>query len=454
MRWNPILLAAAAAVAGVVAATAAQAQTAPECAEGTCRIRLTPQQLEAAAERLVRARRFDEAKPLVAALGQAPDFKMQSRFLTGYIAAETGHPAEAAEQYRAILADDPGQTGVRLALAKAMLALHKPGAADRQFAIAEQDDELPPEVLRTIRTVRDTIRAQRPWQLDVSVGLAPDTNINNATSLDTITVNLGNTPIPIELDDRARAKSGIGQTAQVSARLRLPAADRLTILADVDGNGTNYSGKDFDDYIVQAAGGVEYALDGETRASVEAVGAQRWYGGEAVSRQVGARFGVQKTLDPSHRVGVQLDLRRTDALFDDRYSGWQGGLYATYEQALAPTLLVSAGPFLRRDWLDDAAVSSTEVGGNVGIGGAMPLGINFGLRAGASRAIYDAPMPFFDADPRRDWRFVARATLGNRKIAVLGLSPQIGLSWTRIDSSVAFYDATRTRFEFSLVRYF
>src|SRR3546814_4184160 len=71
----------------------------------------------------------------------------------------------------------------------------------------------------------------------------------------------------------------------------------------------------------------------------------------------------------------------------------------------------------------------------------MPLGINFGLRAGASRAVYDAPFVFFDAAPRRDWRLVARATLGNRKIRVLGLSPQIGFSWTRIESTIGFYDA-------------
>src|SRR3546814_5915317 len=134
-------------------ATPAAAQATPDCDDGTCRIQLTPQQLQAAAERLVHARRFDEAAPLVAALRQAPGFAMQSRFLTGYIAAETGHPDRAAAQYRAILTDDPGQTGVRLALAKAMLALHKPGAADRPFKIAEQDPDLTPEVLRTIRKI-------------------------------------------------------------------------------------------------------------------------------------------------------------------------------------------------------------------------------------------------------------------------------------------------------------
>src|SRR3546814_2571185 len=110
-------------------------------------------------------------------------------------------------------------------------------------------------------------------------------------------------------------------------------------------------------------------------------------------------------------------------------------------------------PFVRRDWLNDRAFSNIETGANVGIGGAMPLGINFGLRAGASRAVYDAPFVFFDAAPRRDWRLVARATLGNRKIRVLGLSPQIGLSWTRLESTIGFYDATRRRFGFTLARY-
>src|SRR3546814_5220906 len=101
-----------------------------------------------------------------------------------------------------------------------MPALHKPGAADRQCKIAEQDQDLTPEVLRTIRTVRDTILAKRPWQIDVAFGLAPDTNINNATSLDTIRVNLGDNSIPLTLDESARAKSGIGQTAQVRSEER------------------------------------------------------------------------------------------------------------------------------------------------------------------------------------------------------------------------------------------
>lgn len=424
------------------------------CPNGVCEVKLTPQQLLTAIERLVKDKRFAEAAPLVAALRQAPGFTFQTRFLAGFIAAQTGRFAEAATQYRAILADDPRQTAVRLELAKVMLAMHKPAAADRQFRIAEQDANLPPEVLRTIRTVRDTIRSARAWQVDVSIGIAPDSNINNATAVDSVTVMLGDTPIPLTLDERARQRSGLGATGQLSARLRLPVAKSVSAIADLDATGTDYSGSSSDDYVAQAALGGEYRFSDRTSATLQTVGAQRWFGGHVVSRQIGAKAGGQTLIGTKRRLGFQLDARRTTALFDRGYSGWQGGLYGTYEQSLTPAVVVSAGPFVRRDWLNERAYSSTEIGANVGIGGEIRWGMNFGLSGGVSHARYDAALTFFDVAPRKDWRFLGRATLGNRKIRVLGLSPQISWSWSRIDSSLALYKTTRSRFEFTLARYF
>lgn len=442
------------ALAMALAASPAAAESNGGCEGADCRITLTPQQLLASADGLVARGLHAEAKPLLEALRLAPGYKMQSRFLLGLIASRTGDPRAAAEYFKAILADDPRQTGARLELGKAFLAMRKPASADRQFRLAVQDDELPQEVVRTIRTVRDTIRGSRAWRLDLNLGLAPDSNINNATSAQSVTVLLGDAAIPLELNEEAKARSGMGQVGLLSAGLRLPLSNSVSAIAELDGAGTNYKGSAFDDYVVQGAAGAEYRVSQVSSVSLQTVAAQRWFGGKGVSRQLGIRAGGQHVVGASDRVGVQLDVRRTTALFDRSYSGWQTGLYGTYERAVSPTIVASMGPFVRRDQLREKAFSNTEFGGNIGVGGELRHGINFGVSLGLSRAVYDAPLPIFDADPRNDNRFTARATVGNRKIRVLGLSPQLVWTYTKVDSSLRFYDSNRSRFEFTVARYF
>jgi len=425
-----------------------------QCVAQTCKARLTPEQLLGEVQTLIQAKRYDDAQPLVAALSSVPQFKLESRFLSGQIAAAKGDHARAASFYREILADDPAQTRVRLELGREMLALGKPQSADKQFKIAEQDQDLPDDVARTIRAVRDVIRAKRAWRLDFDFGIAPDTNINNATSADTITILWGNTPLPLTLDDKAKARSGTGQTASISGGVRLPVSDKVAMLVDLDSAGTNYAGTDNDDFQLQVASGAELRLSHDTSVSLEAVGAQRWYGGSLVSRQIGAKAGFQTSLSRREQVGVQIDMRHTEALFDSSYNGWQGSAYATYERAISRSLIVSGGVFGRRDWLKAAPYSSTELGVIAGFGGELPKGITLGLSGSVSRAKFDAPMLLFSTDPRSDWRYTARATLGNRKIRVWGFSPQMSASWSRNDSSITYFGNNRLRFRFTLARYF
>lgn len=436
--------------------TASPAAAEPErsCADGACRIKLTPAQLLAAAERLIVERHYAEARPLVEVLRLAPGYKLQSGFLNGLIASRTGDYASAASQFMAILADDPRQTRVRLELAQALLALKKTASADRQLRIAQQDADLPQQIARTIRTARDTIRSGRAWRLDINVGIAPDTNINNATSANAITILLGDAAYQAELNDEAKAHSGVGETAQLSTGLRLPIADRVSALAELDANGTNYSGSQFDDYSAQAAAGAEYRLTPTSSVSLEGVYARRWFGGHPITEQIGGRTGGQAVIGTRDRFGYQIDVRHTHAFFDRGYDGWQGGVFATLEHTVARTIVASAGPFVRREWLREAAFSSTEFGGNVGIGGELRYGFNVGASLGVSRAIFDAPLPIFGPTPRRDNRLVVRTTLGNRKIRAFGFSPQVNWTYNRIDSSLGLYAIRRSRFELTLARYF
>lgn len=442
------------ALALIAAPAPAEEVVEPDCIEGVCQVRMTPMQLLARAETLVRQRHFAEADTLIAALGHAPETKFQSRFLAGYSASEQGDYAHAANIFKAMLADDPKQTRVRLELARAMLGLGQTASADRQFRLAAQDGDIPPDVARAIRGAREVIRSRRAWRLDVDLGIAPDTNINNATANDTVTVQFGDTTLPVALDKNAQARSGLGATASVSSGIRLPVSPTVAVLADLDVNGTNYVGSNFDDYIVQFAAGPELRLTPDASISAQAVGAQRWFAGTVASRQAGVKAGAQIALGTRRRLGVQLDLRSTDARFDSNYSGWQGGLYATAEQSVGQTLVATAGGFVRRDWLNAPTYSSTEVGVTAGFGGELGAGINFGIGGSVSRATYDAPMAIFSPDPRRDWRYSARLTVGNRKVRVFGFSPQANLSYSRTDSTVPFFTSDRVRLRLALARYF
>lgn len=436
-------------------ATAGAQTLIDRCDAAVCKARLTPEQLLGEVQLLIEAKRYDEAAPMLAALQQLPDHKLEIRFLSGMLAARRGDHKQAASYYRTILAEDPSQTRVRLELGREMLAMGHVQSADKQFKIAQQAKDLPQDVAATIRVVRDVIRSKRTWRLDFDIGIAPDTNINNATAADTITI-LGNgvTPTPFKLDSQAKAQSGIGGTAMVSAGARLPVSKHVSALVDVDLAGTKYAESQFDDYQGQIAAGAEIRTSKDTSISIEAVGAQRWFGGKPASQQAGAKAGFQARLGDASQIGLQLDARHTNAMFDQSYDGWQIGAYATFEHSVGKALIVSLGGFGRWDSLNAAAYSNAEFGMIAGFGGELPHGITFGVSGSASRATFSAPMPLFSIDPRKDWRTSARLTVGDRKVNLMGFSPQVSVSYSKTDSSIVYYSNDRLRFRFTFARYF
>ena len=423
------------------------------CTAETCKARLTGDQLLGEIQQLVAAKRYDDARPLLAALATAPTYHFETRFLTGYVAEQTGDYRHAESLFRQILVEDPTQTRVRLELGRTLLAEGHTQSADHQFRLAAQADDLPPEIERSIRTVRNIIRSKRAWSLNVDLGIAPDSNINNATAADTITVFYGTQPIPLALDHNAQARSGVGVTGSIDGGVRLPLAKNMLMLVDVDMFGTKYRNSAYDDISLEAAAGPELKLSEKLSIRAEGVVAQRDFGNRIASRQIGIKGGAQFELDTAQRVGLQIDLRHTNSRFDHGYDGWQLGTYATYERVIKRSMIASANLFVRRDWMTSGAYSNTEIGGLVGLAGELPKGFNFGVSAGASHAGYDQAS-FFSLTPRHDWRFNARATLGNRAIRVLGFSPSMSLSYGRSDSSIDYYSTARTRFKFALARYF
>jgi hypothetical protein len=424
------------------------------CVNGVCRVTLTADQLLAKASELVASRRFDEARPMVAALSHAPGLGMQTHFLTGYIAVETGDTKGAVKEFRAALVGNPRQTRIRLELARALMLEGNREAADYNFRLAEQDAKLPPEIQATIRASRGLLRDGRDKHLSFDFGVAPDTNITNGTNAQTVDLIYGNQTVPLTLSGNARSRSGIGETASLSAGIRHHVGENIALLADIDAQGVNYKGQSADDFTGQFAAGPELKLSERTTISVEGVASQRYYGGVRAATQFGGRVTLERILDAGQRIGLTVDSRHTASGFSRDYSGWTTGAYATYERVVMRSMVASANIFYRTEKLHADAYSDQEVGINLGIGGELKHGINAGISGGLSHASYDAPLAALSPNPRADWRYNARVYAGLRSVRVLGFSPSMTYTYSNIDSSMTLYKSERSRLAFNLARYF
>jgi hypothetical protein len=427
-----------------------------KCANGVCKVNLTADQLLAKASELVAAHRFEEARPMVVALANVSTLKMETHFLTGYIAVETGDTEGAVKEFRAALVGNPRQTRIRLELARALMMQGKRDAADYNFRLAEQDAKLPPEIQATIRASRGLLRDSRDHHLSFDFGIAPDTNITNGTNAQTIDLIYGNQTIPnkLALSGNIRSRSGIGETANISAGIRHHVGENIALLADVDAQGVNYAGQSADDFTGQFAAGPEVKLSERTVVSVVGVASQRYYGGTRAATQFGGRATLERTLDAGQRIGLTLDTRHTDSGFSPIYNGWTAGAYATYERIVMRSMVASASVFYRTEDLKSESYSNHEVGLSLGVGGELKHGINAGVSGGVSHASYDAPLSLLSPDPRVDWRYNARVYVGLRSVRVLGFSPSVTYTYSHIDSSMQLYQSERSRLAFNLARYF
>jgi len=421
-----------------------------ECNNGVCTLRMTAPQLLSAAEQAVVAGRYDEARPMLAALSSAPELSMERHFLQGYVAAQTNELKTAETEFRAVLRDRPDMTRARLELAGVLMRRGKTAAADHHYRLAEEDSDLPPEIEQTIRQVRGYIRSKRNWTFNVTVGIAPDSNINSATDAQTVPI-FG---YPAQLGDGARRKSGVGQTVGANGSVRLRLKDGLAMVVDANGQFTNQRGSDADDLSALIAAGPELTMKNGARIAVQAVGFTRLYGGKVAQQGPGVRMTYQQNLDKGQRVSALVDIRKIDSHFAPAYDGTSYGAYLTYERVVHRSMVASATVYGRRDDLRSGSYSSSELGLNLGIGGELPKGLNAGISAGISRALFDDPLIAFDLDSRKDWRFSGRANVGLRSIRVLGFSPSMTYTFTKTSTNLPIYRNERHRLEFSLARYF
>lgn len=182
-----------------------------------------------------------------------PQVRREARYRLALICERHfGHFREAAVELRRVLDEQPDALPVRLELARVLAQLGDRAGAQRELRFARAAT-LPPEADRLVRFFAQSLRGDKPIGGAVELALAPDTNINCATRLDSLDTALGR----FTLDDAARARSGLGVVARGSGFARVPRGADVNLLASASGSTTDYVGAAFDDRWIDLRAGPE-----------------------------------------------------------------------------------------------------------------------------------------------------------------------------------------------------
>lgn len=387
--------------------------------------------------------------PELAARANDADFN----YAYGLAALDSGHVAEAILAFQRVLAVRPGNAEARAEIARAYAMSGDVDTARAQFDTVLQDPTLPDPVRqRFTRLVRDyskTINgsnANLTGYIDASSGY--DSNINTATSLQSVIIPLFAAFGPGTLSGNARAAHDTFADVQggLSGVTGIGRSDRLF----ASGLGTYrgyYGSRDFDQASATGTAGIAHSFANRDTLSLSAQAEQFWLGTNSYRQSYGAIGQYTHLLTGGRALSLSaqyfhLHFDNQPLLNANRYA--LGASYADRRFVVS----ASGG---REQTVQMAGNAQSNYFGDASLSAELPLTQKLAFVGGAGFDLrrYDEPDALF-LTKRHDTRIDASAGLKLLVSQHISLRPR--LTYTRNFSNIAIYDFERFTASFG-VRY-
>lgn len=386
---------------------------------------------------------LENADPKVLAVIDPQDIA----FLRGLIAFGEERFDKAASIFEAILAQDPSLPRVRLELGRVYFALREDDGAVRQFELAIAGD-IGNTAINNAEAFLRRIDDRKVLRTRFSFALAPDSNVNQATSGDTVDI-FG---LPFALNDDAREKSGLGLFASAGIELRPRLAARVRGSAGLQLQHTEFEGSAFDDTIASGWVGPEISF-GDKYLTLAATGFRRWYGHQGFNSGVGGRASLFVRPGRRWRLSGQIRVQAIDYDLNPARDGIVLGIQISPTYTLDTKSQFSAVVGFNRDFADGAVWRSTALKVGLGYYRELPWALTADIRSDVSWRTFDTMQIAFGRE-REDKTFELGMRVIKRDIRIFGLSPMVGYTLQRNISNIGLYDFTRHRAQIGLTKRF
>ena len=370
-------------------------------------------------------------------------------FARARLAHARGQYAQAIDAYRAILADKPTLTPIRLYLAQALFENQQNEAAVFQFEKIRADQP-PAEVMQTVEQYLTAIRRRNAWRVDGWLNYLNDDNVNNASKQQVISVDGRTTNLMLTPDSLPKKAQGLGYGVNVTRDVYV--SDQNAITGSVSVNGKSYWNQHaYDDVIARANLGYQRQTARYYAAAVPFY-QQRWFGNRAYSHTYGVRLSGSYIVQSDWQVGGAYEYGRNR--YDERryLDGDYHFVSLSASHAFNSTTQGVLGMDVTRDQTQDASDSSWRTGVRAGVTHDFTSGFSAQLQGSVARKRFDEPNFFGVRRQEREYNGIL--TLWNRRWYVWGVMPKLNFEAQKTTSNISLYAYQKQRVYLSLDRRF
>ena len=422
----------------------------------------------AEARALMDAGRFLEALETLAPLVQGEVVVADALFLYGLAALETSQQAdvpqetrktlldEAIASFRAMLVNRPDLVRVRLELARAFFLKGQDGLARRHFRLVLAGG-VPPQVVANVYGFLSQMRARKRWTGYFGAAIAPDSNLNSASDTEIIYLDVFGGRLPFQREGDFGARSGLGLSVWGGGEYQQPVSERLRLRAGADMVQRDYSGGNFDQFLLAVHAGPRWLTGPRTEISLLGTAQRQWLGGHPYVDETGVRLELDRRLSPRLWARGTVAVRERDHRQLDVLDGPLTDFSLNLAWSVAPTLRVQMMVGYERDHAESVHYRSLSRWVRVGTTLALPLGFTLGTSAQMRRTSYEGSgvvHQVLDGRQRLDRTRTFSISVLNRAFTLFRFSPQLALIHEARATNAQAQDYDRSRAELRFVRQF